>query len=94
MNIIFKRSIARCIRRPISKQFFDYLSENFGFNGRFKESYLFLSHFKILSKRRIQKNGWTVIEDFEVRIGRPRRIYRYFSNAQISIRFNIKNEIN
>ena len=89
MNKIFnlKGSCYRRFQRPISKVFLDHLVEKFGFNGRFKNGIKFLNFHKIPKLRQIQENAWTKVEAFQVRVGKPRKIDVYTSNATISIKF-------
>ena len=61
--------------------------QEFDFNGRFKDGENFLVEFEIPEKRKIQENAWSKVKGFQVRVGKPRFLEKYASNAYISIQF-------
>lgn len=74
-------------RRPISKQFYNFLIKEFGFNGRFKCGEEFLQHFEIPRKRTIDDNSYSKAEAFQIRIENLRTLNGVQSQPKISLRF-------
>ena len=66
----FTKSCKKFFKRPISKKFYEYLIENFDYNGRFKCGESFLEDFEISRERDISSDSKSKIEKFEIRLSR------------------------